>query len=209
VRTPRSVAGVDRAAVEPGRYLVHPEDTQTLQSQVSLVGRENAVDWIGDINPRYQSGLPQFQNNCGDCSRAFAITSQTDNAVAAAGDSRLGELPEMWEWTDSRPTNTIGETDPAKLPDFQRVAWGHIAQQLQDQPAGTVAVVGVDWADVRIGDRVFAQGGHWFNAHVTNDGLKFADAQTGKYTDWPPQFGRQIRQIESVYRNPGQPEWRT
>jgi hypothetical protein len=202
-----SLAGKDRSEVEPGRYLVHPEDTQALQSKVSLVGRENAADWIGEINPRYQSGISDFRYNCGDCSRAFATTSQTDQAQAAAGDRLLGERPEMWQWTDVQPTNTIGEADPAKLDGFQSTAWNHVAQQLESQPIGTVAIVGVDWADLRVGNQIYTQGGHWFNAHVTKDGLKFADPQVGRYEDWPPSFGRRIKQIESVYRIPGESEW--
>ncbi|RSD10348.1 toxin glutamine deamidase domain-containing protein [Amycolatopsis eburnea] len=203
-----ALTGRPRPEVEPGRYLVHPEDTEALTERVEEVGRENADEWVDDVNPRFESGGEPFRNNCAECSRAYATTAQTDTPTAAAGDPQLGELREMWEWTGVEPTNALRETDPAKLDEFQAKAWDRVADQLDGQPVGTVAIVGVDWEEVKVGDQVFG-GGHWFNAHVTDDGLKWVDAQNGTHRDWPPGYPDRVTAIESVYRRPDETDWRT
>jgi hypothetical protein len=72
-----------------------------------------------------------------------------------------------------------------------------------------VAIVGVDWAPETIDGVEFDRGGHWFNAQVTEDGLKWADAQDATYQDWPPSYVDDVKTVESVYRRPDEDDWRT
>ncbi|GAB3271202.1 toxin glutamine deamidase domain-containing protein [Kineosporia babensis] len=182
---------------------------RALERKVEECGRENSAEWIGAVNPRLNQG-PEFRTNCGDCSRAFATTVQSDRVAAASGDSRLGESPsEMWEWTGVPVANHISQSDPEELDNFQDEAYQHVADQVKQQPAGTVALVWVRWEDLKVGDQRIDQGAHWFNAEVTDQGLRWADAQWGTYAGWPPVYGTRITAIGSLYRRPGETQWRT
>nr|WP_269328561.1 toxin glutamine deamidase domain-containing protein [Kineosporia babensis] len=175
---------------------------------VDQAGRDNPSAWIARVNPRrHQDAI--FENNCGDCARAFATTVQTDRAVAAAGDVLVGEYDEIWAWTGARPENSLRAEKSENLNDFQIRAYDHIAKQLADCPAGTVAIIGIDFESFKAGGKTFGRTGHWFNAHVAQDGLRFADAQLGVYGNWPPPARMRIVGIESVFRLPGESRWRT
>lgn len=201
--------GLDRPLVEPERYVVHPADTTALEDRVRRVGRDNPEKWIDAVNPHFNSGQPGFQTNCGECSRAFATTAQTDRSVAAAGDPvKNGESQEMWEWTGVNPAHALREGDLTKLDDFQQTAWDHVADTLAGKPPGTVVIIGVDWEPEKIDGLLIPQGGHWFNAHVSTTGLKWVDAQEGTYRDWPPKYLSNVANIEFVYRLPGETRWR-
>jgi hypothetical protein len=202
------VVGVDRSVVEPDRYVVHAEDTEHLQAEVDEVGRDHQDTWLADVNPRRDID-PAYRTNCGDCARAYATTAQTDRAVAATGDGLHGEEAEtMWEWAGVEPDNTVCRDLRERPEDFDQRAWDTVHRQLEGEPSGTVAVVGVDRTPEVIDGIEVPRPGHWLNAEVREDGVHWVDAQSGHSGHWPPSHLSNLASAESVYRRPGEAGWR-
>jgi uncharacterized protein YukE len=187
------------------RY-ARPSQTTTdlLDTDVTQHGQQNVNQYIERMNPLYHQGTP-WQYNCGPCSRAFADTYHGVEARVAPGDMHLqpGEYLEMRQWTNTNPT--LLQYDPAVDADttaFSHLAYGSVADAAKGLPDGTALIIGVDW-DTPAGD------GHWFNAIVENQQLRWVDAQTGSVGPWPPSgYTLNILGIDAVHRPDGTTPWK-
>jgi hypothetical protein len=205
------LVGRPRNEVEPHRYIAPGEEIQRrLEEHRSTAAADEFREWVPQINPKY-SEFPSYRpeaipwtNNCGDCSRRFADAYQGLDVHAAYGDGKAGpgEVGEMWEWAGVRPVDRARVRPGESHEEFTAAAWDKLGRSLEGQPVGTVAIVGVDWHDPRRPDG--RAGGHWFNAVRTSDGVKWVDAQSGEWSDWPPGYRTQIWQMEAVVRRHGE-----
>lgn len=185
---------VDR--VDPRYIRPTPTDARLLDEALAN-GVDDIGRWLENVNPRYTSGA-EWQNNCGPCSRAFADTFQGVETRVAPGDVRLGESWEMHDWAGAQPT-TLHVPSGMSTADFTRHAWQQVADGAAGLPDGTTLIVGVDWE---------TRGGHWFNAVVQNGQLKWVDAQTGAFRDWPPAYTGGIKAIDAIQRPTGADPWK-
>ena len=211
----KGTVGMARPRVEPERWLDPGQEirealVRARSSAGSSAGPAAVDGWVPLINPHAAdpslsgAGAVPWTNNCGDCSRRFAEAWLGDAVEPAWGDGNdpPGEYQEMWDWAGARPDSSLIAEDGADHAAFTVEAWSTLGRVLADQPVGTVAVVGADWYDPDLGP----DGGHWFNALVTEDGLRWVDAQSGETSGWPPGYTTQVWRVEAIARPPGG-EW--
>lgn len=187
------------ADLQGARYLRPSEETSSLLADaVAASGRTNPSGYISKINPLLLEG-PEYANNCGPVSRAFADTFHGVETRVAPGDVNLGEFAEMRGATNTNPVAlTFDAAVHADTAEFSGQAYDAVTTAAANLPDGTAMIVGVDWD---------GGGGHWFNAIVENGNLKWVDGQSGNFTDWPPGYGSNITTIDVVHRPDGSTAW--
>lgn len=192
---------VESGADAQGERYLRPSATLTdlLVAEVRASGRRDFEGYLGRLNPLHDDGL-EWQNNCGPCARAFADTLHGVETRVAPGDSGLGELSEMRVATGTNPP-ALAPSGSESPEVFTARAWAAVATGAADLPAGTVLIVGVDWASP-------SGGGHWFNAVVEQDGLKWVNSQDGSSGPWPPRFQNSIVGIDAIQRPDGYTKWK-
>ena len=212
------VPGMLRPRVDPQRY-VDPGPGAREAMARALAGWtpasttdaiQNALRWLPFVNPHVHafpagSRMP-WSNNCGDCSRAVADLVQGRDARTAFGDNAArvgwdllrhgstdpGELREMFTWAGTTPRwHDRGTQAPVAA--YTTDSYARIGQLLAGEPAGTAAIVLVNWAD----DAGTTKGGHWFNAVVTEQGVQWVDGQTAQHRSWPPPYRRSVDGVQA------------
>ncbi|WP_133379011.1 YwqJ-related putative deaminase [Klenkia marina] len=182
---------------------------------------ENALRWLPFVNPHHArfpvARWTPWSNNCGDCSRAVADLLHGRDARAAFGDNggRVlddhviwgtdpGELNEMWRWAGIQPGwHWWGLESATFSTDFTDDADARIGAALASLPEGTVAIVLLGWAD----PTGHWDGGHWFNAAVTEDGVEWIDGQTADHHAWPPPYTTPYSGYSVITRAQGSDVW--
>jgi hypothetical protein len=210
----RQGPGDSRPSQEPGRYAgPRRRDARALDDLVAQHGADSPGDWVHAINPNFATGRQEWTNNCGECARSFAQTYQGDAPRAAWGDTspNPGEDHEMREWADNVVPDTrefTGTPSQQSLDTFSRQTYDEIGRELAQQPSGTVAIIGVDWARQLPSGQWVPNGGHWFNAYVDKNGdVMWVDAQNGTHRPWPPVYGRPIHRGDAVFRVDNRSGW--
>lgn len=110
--------------------------------------------------------------------------------------------------SDHGPRVVNSPTAPVASADFTRSTYQRLEESLGSKPPGSVAIIGVEWDFPGIPLSEKAAAGHWFNAFVDEGGnLRWADAQIGKTSLWPPEYPTDIRSAVAIVRETLDSDW--
>jgi hypothetical protein len=156
-----------------------------------------------------------FENNSGECARAFAQTYQGGRPVTAEGDTFAypGEFEEMFDWLGLAPgpgRRPDQPVDDAAVSGFTASTYAWLGSVLAQASPRTVVMIGVRWG-LRDGTgHWLSAGGHWFNG-FRGDGADpmWADSQVGAIAPWPPRYLTPVTTVWAAVREAIDAPWRS